>query len=228
MPPSESVLPFSPPRVISFVHLGLGVVGDLQRFRVVPVSLLDPVDVGEDGVGLGEFLQGLGLLDASEAVAHAVEDVPHAALAGEAVGGVALLELERLKDLSGREVGVTAFGLHLGVGRGVRLDEAADVGGELRVLDLGGEFAAGDEVLDAADAGACLVLPGGDGVAAEAEAAFGGAGTALAECVGDLGLEEAALVPGKAARCRTEQVVVDLNRDVHLKTLRKDRRVAYE
>jgi hypothetical protein len=110
----------------------------------------------------------------------------------------------------------------------VRLDDSADVGGELRVLDLGGEFAAGDEVLDAADAGACLVLPGGDGVAAEAEAAFGGAGAALAECVGDLGLEEAALMPGEAAGCRTEQVVVDLNGDVHRKTLHKDRRVAYE
>src|SRR4051794_38663891 len=78
--PSESVLPFSPPRVVPLVHLGLGVVGDLQRLGVVGVFLLDPVDVGEDGVSLGEFLQGFGLLDAPEPVAHAVEDVPQAAL----------------------------------------------------------------------------------------------------------------------------------------------------
>src|SRR5262249_9709734 len=64
MPPAESVLPFPPPGVVPLVHLGLGVVGDLQRLGVVLVLLPRRGDVGEDGIGLREFLQGPGLLDA--------------------------------------------------------------------------------------------------------------------------------------------------------------------
>jgi hypothetical protein len=77
--------------------------------------------------------------------------------------------LESLEHLSGRQVGVAPFGLQFGVGQRVRLDEGTEVGGELGILDLRGALTAGAEVLEAADAGAGLVLPGGDGVAAEAE-----------------------------------------------------------
>ena len=202
--PSAWVLPFSPPRVIPLVHLGLGVVGDLQRFRVLLVLPLDRGAIVEDGVGLREFLEGLGLLDSFEPVAQAVEDVLHAAYAGERVAAVALLVLERLEHLAGRQVGVAPCGLQFGVGQRVRLDEGTDVSGKLGILDLRRALTAGAEVLEAADAGAGLVLPGGDGGAAEAEPPFGSARAAVAEGVGDLGLEESTLLPGEPARRRTD------------------------
>src|SRR5262249_27626016 len=183
----------------------------LQRLRVVLVALVDGSDVIEDGVGLLQLLQRFGLLDASQAVAQAVEDVPHGALAGQAAVGVALLILHRLQDFPSAQVGVAAGGLDFGVGLGVRLDEDADVGGELGVLDLGAGPGAGGEVLDAADAGSGLVLAGGNGVAVEAEASFGRAGTAVAQSVGDLGLEEATLVALEAARRRADQLLIHVS-----------------
>lgn len=50
--PRESLLHFSPPRVFPLVDLRLGVEGDLQRFRVVPVACMRSLDVRKDGVGL--------------------------------------------------------------------------------------------------------------------------------------------------------------------------------
>src|SRR5206468_3237472 len=43
--PWQSVLPFSPPRVVPLVDLCLGVDGDLQRFRVVAILLAGGVHV---------------------------------------------------------------------------------------------------------------------------------------------------------------------------------------
>src|SRR5262245_54241173 len=76
--PCESVLPFSPPRIVPLVHLRLGVHRDLQRLRVVLVLPAAGLDVGEDGGGLREPLERLGLLDPLEPVAQAVEDVAQA------------------------------------------------------------------------------------------------------------------------------------------------------
>src|SRR5690348_14597545 len=163
--PLESHLHFSPPRVFALVDLGLGVDGDLQRFPVVLVACVDSLDVGEDRVGLRQLLQGLGLLDALEAVAQAVEDSTHTPLAGQAVVAITFLDFQCLQDLSGGQVGV-------------------------------------------ADAGLGLVLSGGDGFAVEAKAAFGGAGTAVAEGVGDLGLEESACMPFESACRRADQLFV--------------------
>jgi hypothetical protein len=50
--PAESLLPFSPPSLFALVDLGLGVEGDRQGFRVVLATLVDGLDVGEDGVGV--------------------------------------------------------------------------------------------------------------------------------------------------------------------------------
>src|SRR5262245_19117439 len=124
-----------------------------------------------------------------------------------------------------RNCGLIVFqALSLGVGLGVRLDEGADVGGELGVFDLGAGRGAGGEVLDAADAGSGLVLAGGDGVAVEAEASFGRAGTAVAHSVGDLGLEEAALVALEAARRRADQLLIHVSCCGHGFTLRASAR----
>src|SRR3982751_3753140 len=59
--PCESVLPFSPPRVVPLVHLRLGVDGDLQGFRIVLILLTGGSHVGEDGVGVLGLLQRFGL-----------------------------------------------------------------------------------------------------------------------------------------------------------------------
>src|SRR3954468_11197777 len=198
--PSESVRLFPPPRVVPLADLRLGVDGDLQGLGVVARLLAGGVHVGEDGVGLLGLLQRLGLLDPLDPVAHPVEDVAHGALLGQPVVVVALLPLQRLQDLAGGQVGVAPGGLQLGVGVRVRLDHGADVGGQLRVLDLARDGALGGEVLDA--------------VAAPAEAALGGAGASSAEGVGDLGLEQAALVPPEALGRRADQVVVSLDRMV--------------
>src|SRR5690242_17946935 len=213
--PLESHLHFSPPRVFALVDLGLGVEGDLQRFRVVLVALVDSLDVGEDRVGLRQLLQGLGLLDALEAVAQAVEDVTHTALAGQTLVAITLVDFQCLQDLAGGQVGVAAGGFDFGVGLGMRLDEGANVVGELGVFDLGARPGAGGEALEAADAGLGLVLSGGDGFAVEAKAAFGGAWTAVAEGVGDLGLEESACVPFESACRRADQLFVHFSRTAH-------------
>jgi hypothetical protein len=55
------------------------------------------------------------------------------------------------------------------------------------------------------------VLAGRDGVAVEAEASFGGAGAALAQRVGDLGLEEAARVALEEPCCLSDQLLVHFN-----------------
>src|SRR5262245_34405714 len=47
--PCESVRHFSPPRVVPFVDLRLGVDGEFQGLGVVAVLLAGGVDVGEDG-----------------------------------------------------------------------------------------------------------------------------------------------------------------------------------
>src|SRR3954453_7766579 len=212
--PSESVRLFPPPRVVPLVDLRLGVDGDLQRLGVVAVLPAGGLDVGEDGVGVLGLLQRLGLLDPLEPVAHPVEDVAHGALLGQAVVAVTLLPLQRLQDLLGGQAGVAPGGLQLRVGVGVGLDHGADVGGQLRVLDLARDGALGGEVLDAAQAGAGLVQARLDGVPPPAEAALGGAGAATTEGVGDLGLEQAALVPPEALGRRADQVVVLLDRMV--------------
>src|SRR5262249_4327058 len=219
--PSESVRPFSPPTVVPLVHLGLGVHGDLQRLRVVPVRLAAGGHVGEDGVGLLGLLQRLGLLEAFEAGAHSGWHVAQGAVAGQAGGGVTLVVHKRLAEFPGGQVGVTAGGPPFGVRQGVWLDEGADVRGELGVLDLAGRLAAGGEVLGAAEPGAGLVLAAGDGLSAPAEAALGGAGAAATQRVGDLGLEEAALVTLEAARRRADQLLGQLRRGIHRGTLRE-------
>src|SRR3954466_15174042 len=213
--PSESVLLFSPPRVVPLVDLRLGVDGDLQGLGVVAILSAGGAHVGEDGVGVLGLLQRLGLLDPLDPVAHPVEDVAHAALLGQPVVVVTFLALQRLQDLPGGQVGVAPGGLQLRVGLGVRLDHGADVGRQLRVLDLARDGALGGEVLDTAQAGAGLVQARLDAVTAPAEAALGGAGAAATEGVGDLGLGEAALVPPEALGRRANQVVVPLSWMVH-------------
>src|SRR3712207_6156039 len=50
--PSLPARVFPPSRVVPDRYLGLRVDGDLQGLGVVPDLLADPLDVGEDGVGL--------------------------------------------------------------------------------------------------------------------------------------------------------------------------------
>src|SRR5262249_14744946 len=181
MPPSQSVRVFPPTAGVALLDLGLGVQGDLQGLGVVLDLLAHRGDVGEDGVGVLGLAQRLGLLDALESVAHAVEDVAQRPLAGQVLLGVAHPGLQLLAQLLGGQVGVAALGLQLGVGLGEGLGEGADVPCPLGVLLLPAGPAACGEVLHAADALTQLVQALGDGVAAPAEAAFGLAGVALAQ-----------------------------------------------
>src|SRR6516164_9746365 len=213
--PSESVRLFPPPRVVPLVDLRLGVEGDLQGFGVVARLLAGGAHVGEDGVGVLDLLQWLGLLNPLDPVAQPVEDVAHGALLGQPVIVVTLQPLQRLQDLPGGQVGVASGGLQLRVGLGVRLDHGADVGRQLRVFDFARDGALGGEVLDTAEAGAGLVDALLDAVTAPAEAALGGAGAATTKGVGDLGLEQAALVPPEPMGRRANQAVVLLAWMVH-------------
>src|SRR3954465_2358610 len=213
--PSASVLHFPPPRVVPLVDLRLGVDGDLQGFGVVAVLPAGGAHVGEDGVGVLGLLQRLGLLNPLDPVAQPVEDVAHGALLGQPVIGVTLLPLQRLQDLPGGQVGVAPGGLQLRVGLGVRLDHGADVGRQLRVLDFARGGALGGEVLDTAHAGAG---PGQALLAAvtpPAETALGGPGAATTKRLGDLGLEQATLVPLEPLGRRANQAVVLLAWIVH-------------
>src|SRR3954463_710468 len=213
--PSESVRLFPPPRVVPLVDLRLGVDGDLQRLGVVAVLPAGGTHVGEDGVGVLGLLQRLGLLDPLDPVAHPVEDVAHGALLGQPILAVTLLALQRLQDLPGGQVRVAPGGLHLGVGLGVRLDHGADVGGQSGVLDLARDGALGGEILETPQAGVGLGEPLLDAVPAPAEAALGGAGAAPTKGVGDLGLEQAALVPPEPLGRRANQAVVLLTWMIH-------------
>src|SRR6516164_4993447 len=190
----ESVLHFSPPRVVSLVDLRLGVDRDFQGLGVVALLLAGGVDVGEDGVRVFGLLQWFGLLNALEAIAQAVEDVAHGALLGQPVVAVTLLALQRLQDLLGGQVGVASGGLQFRVGLGVRFDDGADVGCQLQVYLFAGQGAFGGEVVDTAQAGRGLVQTRLNAVTAPAEAAFGGAGAAATKGVGNLSLEQAALM----------------------------------
>src|SRR4051794_21325185 len=176
--PSESVRLFPPPRVVPLVDRRLGVDGDLRGLGVVARLLAGGAHVGEDGVGVFGLLQRLGLLNPLDPVAQPVEDVAHGALLGQPVIAVTLPALQRLQDLPGGQVGVTPGRLQLRVGLSMRLDHGADVGRQLRVLDLARDGASGGEVLDTAEPGAGLVPALLDAVTAPAEAAFGGAGAA--------------------------------------------------
>jgi hypothetical protein len=197
------------------MDLGLGVDGDFERLGVVPILLPRGRHVIEDKIGLGEFLQGFGFLDAFEAIAHSIEDVPEGALAGQAIVAVAFVLLESLADLAGGQVGVPACGLHLGVSLGARLDDAADVSGELGIFDLRGSLAAGGEVFDTADAPAGLVQARGDRRPPPAEAAFSVAWVAAAQFGGDLGLEESALLALEGACRTTDQLLERLGGSGH-------------
>src|SRR5512135_3061121 len=80
--PAASVRVFPPASVIAQGHLGLRVHRDLQRLGIVSNLLLHRLHVGEDRVSLLGLLQRLALLNPLEAIVHAIEDVPHRALAG--------------------------------------------------------------------------------------------------------------------------------------------------
>src|SRR3954451_10395798 len=213
--PSESVRLFPPPRVVPLVDLRLGVDGELQGLGVGARLPAGGAHVGEDGVGVLGLLQRLGLLDPLDPVAHPVEDVAHAALLGQPVVVVTFLALQRLQDLPGGQVGVAPGGLQLRVGLGVRLDHGADVGGQLRGLDFARDGAFGGGVLYTTAGGAGLVQALPDAVTTPAEAALGGAGAATTKGVGDLGLEQATLVPLEPLGRRANQAVVLLAGIVH-------------
>src|ERR1044072_6421262 len=149
--PSESVRVFPPPDVIAQAHLGLRVHGDFQRLGLRPGLFPDLLDVGEDRVGLLGLLQGLAILDPLEAIVHAVEDVAHGPFTGQLLLEIALRDQGRA-DLRCRQVGVPPRRLEFGIGIGMRLDDGAEVGGQLRVLLLSALPAACSEVLQAADA----------------------------------------------------------------------------
>ncbi len=81
----------------------------------------------------------------------------------------------------------------------MRLDDCADVGGQLRVLVFAALSAASREVFQAADPVMAFLQSLLDGLASPSEASFGLSGVAAAEFGGDLGLEGAASVSGEAA-----------------------------
>jgi hypothetical protein len=218
--PCESVRLFPPPGVLALVHLRLGVDGNPQRGGVVLDLLPGGLHVNEDGVGLLGLLQRLGLLNPLEPVAQAVEDVAQGPLAGQLLALVAFLGLQRLEDLGGGQVGVAALGLQFRVGLGVWLDEVADVLGALRLFLLPAGPATSGEVLDTADALPAFVQALADGVAPLAEAPFRLAGVAAAQLSGDLGLEQAALVPLEVSRRRADQLVVGFGSSGHQGFLR--------
>ena len=103
-------------------------------------------------------------------------------------------------DGLGGDPGVGEGGLELGIGLGVRIDQAANV-----VLQRGVEFLGRLppprlERLDAADAGAKFIQAGVDGVTPPTEGSLGEAGGTAAVHVRHLGLEPPPLVPGEQGR----------------------------
>src|SRR4029079_10557984 len=95
-----------------------------------------------------------------------------------------------------------------GGGGGVWLDEGAGVVRQSRVLLLAPLPAARREVLQAAHAVLLFVEPLLDRLASPAEAVFGLAGVAAAQCRDHLGLEQAALISGQPPRPRPNQGVL--------------------
>jgi len=134
--------------------------------------------------------------------AEAVEDVADG-LAGGHLPGQLGDGQEGVADGLGGDAGVGERGLELGIGLGVRGDEAADVNFHLGVPVLGGRPPPRLEMLDAADARTEFVQAGGDGVASPPEGGLGQAGGTAAVGVSHLRLEPPPLVPGE--QCRGEQ-----------------------
>src|SRR4051812_14471513 len=89
------------------------------------------------------------------------------------------------------------------------LADGADVGGQSRVLVLDPSLAPGDEVFQAAEAGAALVQALLDGLTPPAEASLGQSGVAVAQLDGDLGLEGAASEAGQSPGSGADQGVGD-------------------
>jgi len=80
----------------------------------------------------------------------------------------------------------------------VRLDDVAEDRSPFGVPTLPADATADDEILTTADAGAEFEQPGGDILASPAKAFLGTPRRSVAECKGNLGLEEAALVTGES------------------------------
>src|SRR5512142_256728 len=104
--PLASVRVFPPTDVIAHAHLGLGIHRDFQRLRFLAHLLLHLLDVGEDRLSLRGLLQRLALLDALEAIVHAIEDVAHRPFAGQFLLGIALRN-QGVAHLGRRQIGVS-------------------------------------------------------------------------------------------------------------------------
>src|SRR3954452_5884354 len=212
---SASVRLFSPPGVIALAHLRLGVDGRLQRRRIVLDLLTHRLHVGEDRIRLLGLFQRLGLLNPLEAITHPIQDVAQGPLAGQVRLSVALLGLQLLERLRSRQVAVATFRLEFGVGVGVRLDDSANVLCPLGFFLFPAGSAAGRKVLLTTDALLQLVQAFLDGVASPAEAAFGLAGTAVAQPQSDFGHEQPAFMPAQTMDARMKQNVVTLDEGFH-------------
>ena len=170
--------------------------------------------VGEDCVGLFGLLQRFALLNPLEAVVHAVEDVPHGALAGQGVLGIALVD-QGLSHFCCREVRVTSRGLQLRIGVGVGLDDRTDVRSQLRVLLFAAQPASRDEILQTAHPLTSLVQSLQNRFSSPPEASFSLTGAAFTEFRGHLGHEHPTLVSGQPSGSRTDQGVEALGGSFH-------------
>src|SRR5512132_641838 len=212
--PSASVRVFPPTDVLTQSHLGLGVHGDLQSPGIVPDLFPHLLDVREDRVGLLGLLQRLALLDPLEARVHPIEDIAHRPFAGQLFLGIALRD-QGLEHLGRRQVGGPPRRLQFRISVGMRCDEGADVGRQLRVLRFAALPTSRGEVFQAAHAVLLFVPSRLDRLASPTEASLGLAGTAAAQRRGHLGLEQAALISREATGPRPDQGVVLLNGVVH-------------
>jgi hypothetical protein len=123
--------------------------------------------------------------------------------------------VQRLQDLLRREIAVASRRLQLGIGVGVRLDDASEVGGELGVVFFESRPSASGKVLDASDAAAAFVLAEGDVGSSPSESSFRSSRTSAAETVGDFGLETSAVMAGERLGREPEEIIGSVDGVVH-------------
>jgi hypothetical protein len=112
--------------------------------------------------------------------------------------------LEAVTDSLGRDAGECQRGLELGIGLGLRFDEAMDVCFQLRAAFFGLLASAEAASVQAADAGPLLVEPGFDSGASPAKGGFGGSRGAITILQSHFGLELPAFVAGKKFSSRLD------------------------
>src|SRR5271170_1284034 len=213
--PAAVVRVFPPARILPQLHLRFRVQGHFQSMRVPLARRFHRGHVRENGVGLRSFLERLGFLNPFQAIIHPVQDVPQGTFRRNVFHTIVHLHDQRFAEFRRRQVRVAPLRLQFRVGVSARLDDGGDVPRQLRIAYFPALRRPRRKILQTANAGGAFAHAFGRRGTSPAETLLGLAGVAVTQANGDIGNEQAALVPRQGFGRRHQQSVVVVVRAVH-------------